>query len=1326
MGGASLRPMSSVASISRGGVNDPELGRELLGCDADVDENGVPTPRRRVHGRPGASPLATSCRRTSSIATDGSFASTMDCGESSSLRRSSFRETRVDIIGNHNLNDDALTAIRSLRELRHCRVLEIMKPSHLNRHDLYFLSPTSMSGERMMPSILKVCTADDAQREAAISLENARHLGGYVAQLADAVYFDDVGLLQLRLPGGVGLLPDEKAIKDSLAEYSDKLEQVLHLACEGQTEPFDEFMTHTFSLFDDGLRPCAAQNFKYGQKTSLLKLFDGDKVRKLLLGSDPEYSWGPDFFDGFLEMEDRGGLADATSPSHGANALQEVVGFIAGRRQPPSEYFSAFFEAADKAQNSKVMVRYPTTLVHNGLPLRSVVADSSDMLWILDMESFGTGHLFADLADKIARCLFEHVCALTTEEDDVNLRRLLQSLAALPGSVRESVFPHCPDNATHIMHCVWTFCAQMYCHYINFARIAQEAVDLAGRQYTDGAATPRSSAESDKFHLQILWSLFTSTVQMVVAQENRRYPMFKRYALFFSLSLAVRLQVELTNKKPPQWLQAHYALWSSFHDDDNGSGSIDRGSEVIQVRSACARRIMAVALSRESWIRDPISLQTWNVMQVVLPIKIQERDIYRTDYRGVAQALIRRKRLMIVGDAGSGKTVLTKQCIVHLLSEEEIGQAPRIPVRISLVLLGHLQARTEQDVLGAYIHEEYTENVAMAIEEARHSLGLLLIFEELDAADPRKFWVFYYLKELYDKEPQHLVLLTTGPGPLEIRSNSRRRYENLVSAWWKQSLYWGFAVCLVQPLNDEHIVEICENRLDPNVAAKVSTELLQRPMRSLVQTPLQLSLAIPYVSRHVASTEGQCYATCSDIYAFALQHLIRHVESAQRRLQPDQAIEDNGQSLEEMLMELAYKKQYECESTIYQRDLSHSAAGSLLWKLARSQQLPLFDSITGRDHIRFFHQTMQEYLAAMYALSLWEKGSLPGWLLKKADDNVYEIGVHRFFGDLALQRGLCFTEDQHEHFHRSGRKKRFQADLVWLITRTFARGDRLATEGLFKLLSIIRPLVLSLDFNECLLRDVRTLSLGLSHLVHVEQLTISFEWCNVLPSLAGLGEGLAFLNNLRILELDLTGCLNLRGLEGFGEGLCALHELRCLTLDFTGCTSLESVREIGRGLFGLLKLMCLRLVFKDCVNLESVDSLGASLGSLTCLNMFTLDIMGCSKLTSLGQVGKSLEQLSNLRSISINILHTQKLHGVTEFCSILGKMSNLRLISLDRKAAWIFLCPSALLRGRTSCRHLAATAAGCCMLWAHMLAEWTRIFLYWCFWRFAKVCAACC
>eukprot|EP00971_Amphidinium_carterae_P041875 822958-Amphidinium_carterae.1 len=24
-----------------------------------------------------------------------------------------------------------------------------MKPSHLNRHDLYFLSPTSMSGERI-------------------------------------------------------------------------------------------------------------------------------------------------------------------------------------------------------------------------------------------------------------------------------------------------------------------------------------------------------------------------------------------------------------------------------------------------------------------------------------------------------------------------------------------------------------------------------------------------------------------------------------------------------------------------------------------------------------------------------------------------------------------------------------------------------------------------------------------------------------------------------------------------------------------------------------------------------------------------------------------------------------------------------------------------------------------------------------------------------------------------------------------------------------------------------------------------------------------------
>eukprot|EP00971_Amphidinium_carterae_P215939 4286317-Amphidinium_carterae.1 len=122
-------------------------------------------------------------------------------------------------------------------------------------------------------------------------------------------------------------------------------------------------------------------------------------------------------------------------------------------------------QAADKAQNSKVMVSesshcavlakvrvYDSTIRNENVassalailvlfipfPLRpltlaalkarpacvpnielSVHSWSNCWGWVTGVR---TGHLFADLADKIARCLFEHVCALTTEEPSENAR----------------------------------------------------------------------------------------------------------------------------------------------------------------------------------------------------------------------------------------------------------------------------------------------------------------------------------------------------------------------------------------------------------------------------------------------------------------------------------------------------------------------------------------------------------------------------------------------------------------------------------------------------------------------------------------------------------------------------------------------------------------------------------------------------------------------------------------------------------------------------------------------------------------------------------------
>ena len=104
--------------------------------------------------------------------------------------------------------------------------------------------------------------------------------------------------------------------------------------------------------------------------------------------------------------------------------------------------------------------------------------------------------------------------------------------------------------------------------------------------------------------------------------------------------------------------------------------------------------------SKEAWVKDPFSLQSFSVLSETVPVTLQEEG-QGSGRQGISRSLgieeidrlLEEHRLVVVvGGAGAGKTILTKQMATRRVQAQlagggsSFGEQERLPLRVALEL----------------------------------------------------------------------------------------------------------------------------------------------------------------------------------------------------------------------------------------------------------------------------------------------------------------------------------------------------------------------------------------------------------------------------------------------------------------------------------------------------------------------------------------------------------------------------------------------------------------------------------------------------------------
>jgi len=1198
----------------------------------------------------------------------------------------------VEVLGQNDLTPDELETVMGLEELKHVHKIKVDRAAHVNtacvmRSSVYFLTPFNMNGEAMLPTVIKIKGAESARKEREAMKKAAEHFKHFAMIFKDFNENQNIGVLQLEISGSRCCIPRFVSAVEKTRELGQKFTEAITEAENGNPVQMDKVLTMVNEICLAVLKPCVKNTLKSHVEHSFMQTMDGKKVKTRLLGPVGEGTkFGPPYFDGHVVVEKYGGvLSDQmlheqqhpeTPPP---DILLELMENATGQRVLPSEFFQAFFNAME-GRLSKLVLKTLKGVVHNDLHFGNVMVDADDRLWIIDCEDIGEGHVFTDLAKILAFGLFALPKDLDNPGEEQTMRRIMQLLASVPEqNFHEKALPRAPETCPPVAEGMWRFAWLMQRQFAQFSTWLHPEDEGYHRAFT-----------MDKPHLQMLWAVFTEAVKMVTYKQNADFPKRKRLALFLAASIAARIQHEVAGRPKPSWLEKHEHEWSS-------------AKEELEPRftTSARERYSFLIHAKEAWVRDPFTHQKFDVLKDTVQLTLQRLvqpddsqpiflEARPTGYEEVARLLMETQRLLVVGSAGSGKTILTKQLITYMLNESVAGE--RLPIRIPLIDLwglttGDNASIPASELLSLYIKVNLEESVARIVETARHSKGLILIMDGLDEAEEKE-WINDFVLGM--QKESHLMLITTRPSAIETNP---RFADNPLARWWRGSRVvdrvkfaqesvkeWGFSVCEIKEFGTKQLTVLAESRLGSELAKEIQDDMLQPAYRELVRVPLLATMMMHMIVQQLASPEREELTHC-DVIQFAFEQLLLHIDVAKRREPKEFGVLEKA---EKNMYELAYKKQSTRSKTIQLTDLTDSTDevvrrnGQAIWKLGRSGQLALFE-VCG-DHLQFFHLMIQEYLAAVHVFTLLERGEkFPMWL---HDEDEFALGTHHFFGALCAQRsfGIKAYIDEAEAASVRG-------NLLRLLRRAFVVNDRFAIEGLFNLFKLMRIDKFQLDLSGRQLNKVDQIGRGLKKLTTLEVLDLNLKYCTLLTRVTALGRAFPKLTAVRVLKLDFTCCCNMKALDGFADGLSHLICLRELDLGFSECHRLQRVDELGVGLPHLVSLVSLRLDFSQCERLLSLAEVGRSVATLTGLTKFALDVSYCSALDSLDDVGRGLAKLGyNLQHMRIFANHTKV--QMDEVCKGMSKLPHLRYLSADWKVYGTYFSARNLITGRWRMRHI--------------------------------------
>jgi len=368
--------------------------------------------------------------------------------------------------------------------------------------------------------------------------------------------------------------------------------------------------------------------------------------------------------------------------------------------------------------------------------------------------------------------------------------------------------------------------------------------------------------------------------------------------------------------------------------------------------------------------------------------------------RSIEELLSKKRRLVIRGDAGAGKTSLMQWLAVHTARQDF--KPPfqnwnsRVPFFIRLrhwVDNGFPAVKDFVLPIAKNISDEMPSG--WVGEQLRKCYALVLIdgIDELPRSKRQQF--FEDLQRLVRDSPDAIYIVTSRPGGLKDENgNEWVEWENWIKAE-------KFSNCVMQPMNLPEIDQFVrlwhsslpkpsgyEHKNPQQVGNKLMHQLHQRPeIRQLAATPLLCTMicALHY------NNEGNLPENRLTLYEKCIEMLL---EERDRQREIRQDFQLNLQQKEAFLMKFAYwlmrndysDAELEKADNLFQHSLREynllpAMTGSDIRQLLLQRSGLLREPVIGR--IDFVHRTFQEYLAAKAVLYYddW------GLLLERAEND---------------------------------------------------------------------------------------------------------------------------------------------------------------------------------------------------------------------------------------------------------------------------------------------------------------------------------------------------
>eukprot|EP00927_Polykrikos_kofoidii_P085781 TRINITY_DN9416_c0_g1_i3.p1 TRINITY_DN9416_c0_g1~~TRINITY_DN9416_c0_g1_i3.p1 ORF type:complete len:1568 (+),score=233.26 TRINITY_DN9416_c0_g1_i3:51-4754(+) len=888
---------------------------------------------------------------------------------------------------------------------------------------VYFYTPMRSDGTVMPSSVLKLDMAECVRDEVIKTKQYAPLYGLATPQVKDVKYGDGEpndpsSVMQIDLCGGIFGLP-EFASASPVQTFAQVLEEKFKGSTEVDVIPlineaFERRM-HAFTMSSRKIkRVDLAGMYKLNRFVGHGVLHRAKEAKKRLVKS-------PALAAGFLNPPS----IEELDPEG------QFLLSLGGSRRTIEDYFQDF--VGKEPQLQKMLDREVVCgLCHNDLHGGNLLLDTQGLVWLIDFATVKNDvHVLIDLSKFLASCLFMYL------PDDVNeepVRAIVKILATSP------------DATTGFPTRVGT-------GVINAGEDTTAAflVDIVSRLRSCVCLYEAGDDIASSDGLPFTTALFSWSARMLSYSEPTLKQ--KARALYCALACAQRLlwqAGEDVGSTASSWIGESCASWKNEKAKSMLAISNQLQFSQLEFELELPRFLSQVG-SNESWTTDFVTRERVHVADhcVEVAVNFQGRLFPRrrqlsargkSSLKAFSPVLEKYLpsvlsldsffgRLMIIGDAGSGKSMLTRQLLSHAAERQVQGMygdgeskdfgAYLIPVRVPLIDWHRMlemepemsmEADPADDILSRWIARKYGDGSLphQILQETRKACvvestagvahidrlidgdrprvvatdaRLFLILDGLDEATSSKSQILGYLDSLLCSEPDHVVVITTRPNALDEADNkllSMLSFHAFCMDQLSEQQASGLAVGILGRLG-----ETGEKTRD------ITKVLLSPKLSVLRSTPLVLTLLVHIVRKYLSKAREdekeklleENVFNKVDVFQRAIRLILHQSDAAKYLMRDGEGDKAMVRRLEmlksprarrffERLAWIAHAKRVRDMSW---EDIDEATDDSEITRAFREAfkagRTPLFEKIdaaTGEVRLQMSHLSFQELMAGEY------------------------------------------------------------------------------------------------------------------------------------------------------------------------------------------------------------------------------------------------------------------------------------------------------------------------------------------------------------------------